>query len=261
VIGVGVATVFSQMVSCVLTLRCLRKTEGAYRFDIRRLKICPVILKQILQVGLPTGIQTVVISFSNVLLQTSVNSLGADAMAGYTAAGNVQGFLYVSCNSITQACMTFTSQNYGANKPDRIRKVLINALGLELAVTGVMGTLALVFGETILGIYTTDPNVVYYGMEVAKMTFGLYFICGIMDCVPGALRGLGHATATMIVTVLGTVGFRIIWIFFVFPMNRTLHFLFINYPASWTLTAILQSAMFLYVFRKERALMEQKIVS
>ena len=126
VAGVAIATIFSQFISCVLVLRCLNKTDASYQLRFSKLKIKGYYLKQIFQVGIPAGIQSTVINFSNALLQSSVNSFGSTAMAGYTAANNILGFLYASINSVTQACMSFTSQNYGVRKFKRMDKVLID---------------------------------------------------------------------------------------------------------------------------------------
>ena len=181
-----------------------------------------------------------VINFSNVLLQSSVNSFGSIAMAGYTAANNVLGFLYTSVNSVTQACMSFTSQNYGVGKYKRMDKVLIDCLILSSGMALVMGGGAYLFGTEILQIYTGDPEVIRCGMEILSITTVPYFLCGIMDLFPGALRGMGCSAVPMILSVIGTVGTRIVWIFGIFPQHRSLYVLFISYPGSWIITIIMQ---------------------
>ena len=250
VAGVAIATVISQMVSWVLVLGCLYKTESSYQLRFSKLCIKKVYLKQIFQVGVPAGIQSTVINFSNVLLQSSVNSFGSTAMAGYTAANNIFGFLYVSVNSITQACMSFTSQNYGVGKLKRMDRVLVDCLILSTIVPLVLGSLAYIFGPQILSIYTSDADVMSYGMEILAFTTIPYVFCGIMDLFPGALRGMGYSTVPMILSIIGTVGLRIVWIAWLFPINRTLTFLFISYPASWILTIIMQAICFYFVRRK-----------
>ena len=154
VAGVGIATVFSQMVSCVLVLTCLCRTDGSYKLSFSKLSIKGYYLKQIFQVGIPAGIQSTVINFSNALLQSSVNSFGSTAMAGYTAANNILGFLYVSINSVTQACMSFTSQNFGVGKYKRMDRVLIDCMILSVSVALVLGCGAYFFGAELLQIYT-----------------------------------------------------------------------------------------------------------
>ena len=224
VAGVAIATVVSQAISCVLVLRCLYKSEGSY--------------------------QSTVINFSNVLLQSSVNSFGSIAMAGYTAANNVLGFLYTSVNSVTQACMSFTSQNYGVGKYKRMDKVLIDCLILSSGIALVMGGGAYLFGTEILQIYTGDPEVIRCGMEILSITTVPYFLCGIMDLFPGALRGMGCSAVPMILSVIGTVGTRIVWIFGIFPQHRSLYVLFISYPGSWIITIIMQVICYLIVRKK-----------
>ena len=250
VAGVGIATVVSQMVSCILVLRCLYKSEGSYQLRFSKLTIKTRYLGQIFAVGVPAGIQSTVINFSNVLLQSSVNSFGSVAMAGYTAANNVLSFLYVSVNSVTQACMSFTSQNYGVHKFKRMDRVLVDCLILSVSVALALGSVAYFFGPEILQIYTEEPDVIASGMEILAYTTLTYFLCGIMDLFPGALRGMGHSGVPMILSILGTVGTRIVWIFGIFPSHRSLGVLFWSYPISWILTIIMQVICFCFVRRK-----------
>ena len=240
VAGVAIGTVASQMISCVLVIRCLCKTESSYQLRFSRLAIKSVYLKRIFQVGIPAGIQSTVINFSNAMLQSSVNSFGSTAMAGYTAANNVMGFLYAAVNAVTQACMSFTSQNYSVRKPKRMDRVLVDCMILSVGVSVVFGVGAYVFGSKILKIYTTDAEVIQCGLEILSITTVPYFLCGIMDLIPGALRGMGHSAVPMILSVIGTVGTRIIWIYLIFPQHRSLYFLFISYPGSWIATILLQ---------------------
>ena len=250
VAGVAIATVVSQMISCVLVLRCLYRSEGSYQLRFSRLTLKWVYLKQIFQVGIPAGLQSTVINFSNALLQSSVNSFGSVAMAGYTAANNIFGFLYAAANSVTQACMSFTSQNYGVGKLKRMDKVLIHCMILTVGISLTLGCGAYVFGPELLKIYTDEAEVIRCGMEILSFTTVPYFFCGIMDLSPGALRGMGHSAVPMILSVIGTVGMRIIWIFMIFPAHRSLEVLFISYPASWIATIILQVGCFLIVRKK-----------
>ena len=250
VAGVAIATVISQLISCFLVLRCLCRSESSYRLQFSKLMIRGIYFKQILQVGLPAGIQSTVINFSNVLLQSSVNSFGSIAMAGYTAANNIFGFLYVSVNSITQACMSFTSQNYGVGRHKRMDRVLLDCLILSVVVSGVLGGSAYLFGPQLLTIYTKDPQVIACGVEILLYTTVTYFLCGIMDLFPGALRGMGHSAVPMIFSVIGTVGMRIFWIYLIFPAHRSLSVLFISYPASWIFTIIMQVICFFLVRKK-----------
>ena len=253
VAGVGIGTVISQLISCVLVLRCLYKSEGCYQLRFSKLRIQKVYLRQIFQVGIPAGIQSTVINFSNALLQSSVNSFGSTAMAGYTAANNILGFLYASVNAVTQACMSFTSQNYGVGKYKRMDRVLINCLILSVVISGVLGCGSYAFGTEILKVYTEDPKVIQCGLEILSMTTVSYFLCGIMDLFPGALRGMGRSGVPMILSIIGTVGTRIVWIFMLFPQHRSLKFLFISYPASWLFTIVMQVICFYFVRKQVHA--------
>ena len=250
VAGVAIGTVSSQMVSCILVLRCLYRSEGAYQLRFSKLTIKWIYLKHIFAVGIPAGIQSTVINFSNAMLQSSVNSFGDTAMAGYTAANNILGFLYAAINAVTQACMSFTSQNYSVGKQKRMDRVLLDCGLLSVGVSLVLGVGAWAFGSQVLRIYTTDAEVIACGLEILSITTVPYFLCGIMDLIPGALRGMGHSAVPMILSVIGTVGTRIIWIYGFFPHNRSLFFLFISYPGSWIATILMQTVCFWFVRKK-----------
>ena len=250
VLGVAIATVVSQVISCVLVLKCLCKTESSYKLHFSQLKIHKKYLGPLFRIGLPAGLQSLVINFSNVLLQSSVNSLGDIAMAGYTAAHTIIGFLYVSANSFTQTCMSFMSQNYGVKNKKRMDKVLLDCTLLSAGTMFVMGTAVYIFGEGILKMYTDSAEVIQCGMQVFMYTTTTYFIFALMDLLPGALRAWGYSIVPMIMSVVGTVGARVFWIYCVFPFHRTLDFLFISYPLSWVVTLVMQ-AFYLYYVRKK----------
>ena len=253
VAGVAIGTIVSQFVSSVLVLYCLSKADTSYKLCFNKLAIDKEYMLQIFQVGIPAGIQSTVINISNAMLQSSVNSFGSIAMAGYTAANNILGFLYVSVNSITKACMRFTSQNYAVGKQKRMDRVLIDCLFLTTAVALVMGSASYIFGTQILGIYTSNSEVIKSGLEIISITTIPYFLCGIMDLFPGALRGMGYSTVPMILSIIGTVGVRIIWIYGLFPSHRSLFFLFISYPGSWIATIIMQAICYMFVRNKVKA--------
>lgn len=259
VAGVAIGTVTSQMISSILVLRCLYKSEGSYQFRFSGLSVKSVHLKRIFQVGIPAGIQTTVINFSNALLQSSVNSFGATAMAGYTAANNIIGFLYAAVNAVTQACMSFTSQNYGVRKAKRMDRVLLDCIILSAAVAAVLGIGAYIFGSRLLNIYTADREVIQCGLEILSITTVPYFLCGIMDLLPGALRGMGYSAVTMVLSVIGTVGTRILWIYGFFPHHRSLYFLFISYPGSWIITIIMQGICFMIVRKRCHSLLNAAV--
>lgn len=250
VAGVAIATVISQIISCVLVLRCLCQSESSYQLRFSRLMLKPYYLLRIFQVGIPAGLQSTIINFSNVLLQSSVNYFGATAMAGYTAANNLLSFLYTSVNSVSQACMSFTSQNYGAGKYKRMDKVLLDCIILTTGLGLLLGCSFYVFGPQILSIYTNDPEVIQCGMEILSYTTITYFLCALMDLFPGAMRGMGHSAIPMVLSVIGTVGTRIVWIFGIFPSHRSLDILFISYPVSWIFSVLLQVFCFFLIRKK-----------
>ena len=247
VAGVAIGTIVSQLISSILVLRCLYTSNTSYRLYFSKLGIKTQYLKQIFQVGIPAGIQSTVINLSNALLQSSVNSFGSVAMAGYTAANNIFGFLYMSVNAVTQSCMSFTSQNYGVKELKRMDRVLLDCMFLSVGVALTLGGGAYFFGPELLKIYTSDADVIRCGVEVLAFTTVPYFCCGIMDLLPGALRGMGYSGVPMILSIIGTVGTRIVWIFGLFPAHRSLSFLFISYPVSWILTILMQAVCFCFV--------------
>lgn len=250
VLGVGIATVVSQMISCILVLRCLMKVDGSYRLHISRLTIKFPYLKQMFKIGLPAGIQSLVINFSNVLLQSSVNSFGEFAMAGYTAANNVFGFMYATANSFTQTCMSFMSQNYGVRNWERMRRVLKDCIILSVGTMLVVGWCVYGFRSQILSIYTSEPESIKCGAEVFLYTTSTYFVFNIMDLLPGAMRGFGRSTVPMILSVIGTVGTRIFWIYCVFPYHHALDVLFVSYPLSWIITVVMQLVYFIFAWNR-----------
>lgn len=241
VAGVAIATVISQVLSCSLVVRLLIKTDGPYHLDLKKLRINWCILGDMLRIGVPAGLQSMLINFSNVLIQSSVNSFGSLAMAGYAAALNVNSLLYMAVNAITQACLNFTSQNYGVGNTKRIDHIILLCVAMDLVIGTVLGVLSTVFGESILGIYSTDSHVIAYGMEDIIAICLPYALCGVMDTLPGAIRGMNYSTIPMFITLTGVCLFRIFWIYTIFPMHRTLTNLFLSFPASWIITIIMQT--------------------
>lgn len=236
VAGVALATVLSQCVSAALIILCLIRSQGAVRLERRYLKIHGDRMKEILQTGLPAGIQGSVFSISNVLIQSSINSFGSVVMAGSAAAANIEGFVYVAMNAFYQAAISFTGQNVGGQRYERIGKTLLVCEGYVIGVGILLSTIALTFATPLLSIYTDDPTVVQYGITRMHYICATYFICGMMDTVVGSLRGMGSSFVPMITSLLGACAFRVIWIFTVFAANRSLETLYISYPISWVLT-------------------------
>ena len=250
VAGVAIATVISEGVSCVLILLCLKHETGAIRLYFNRIKINPSKCIDIMKIGLPAGLQGCIFSISNVLIQSSVNSFGSTVMAGNTAASNIEGFVYVSMNSLHQTCISFTSQNFGAGKFKRIKKVLINCLVI-VAITGlVLGNSAYFFGKYLLSAYNNEAEVISYGLIRLSIISTMYFLCGLMDVMVGAMRGIGYSILPMIVSLVGACGLRIVWIYTVFVKFRTLDILFISYPVTWTITFLSHLVCYYIVTRR-----------
>ena len=240
VAGVAIATVASQVVSMVLVMLCLIHSSGPLHLDLKKLRVSWAELKEILRVGLPAGLQGSLFSISNVLIQSSVNSFGSIAMAGNTAASNLEGFVYTSMNSIYQADLTFASQNYGARKPGRVRRVMWVCLGTVTVIGLTMGTLFYLLGEPLLAIYGGEREVWEFGLLRLGVIMPTYFLCGCMDTMVGQLRGVGCSVIPMIVSLAGACLFRIVWILTVFaqPQWHSLEMLYVSYPISWGLTFI-----------------------
>lgn len=240
VAGVAIATVISQSISAFLIVRCMCKEEGGIHLELKELHIYGNKFKSILKIGLPASFQGIVFSISNVIIQSSVNSFGAIVVAGNSAAANIEGFVWVAMNAFHQAAITFTSQNVGAGKYERINKILYAAQGSVLMVGLVLGNLALFFGDTLLGMYSSSAEVIQAGMMRLNVVSRTYALCGMMDVMVGSLRGMGYSVMPMIVSLIGACGTRLFWIFTFFKMEQfhTITSLYMTYPVSWILTLL-----------------------
>ena len=252
VAGVALATIISQYTSAALVIRCMMRSDTAYKLSLRELRIYRNKLSQILRIGLPAGVQGAVFSISNVLIQASINSFGSIAVAGNTAASNIEGFVYTSMNAIYQASTNFTSQNVGARKTERIVPVLFSCLMIVTAVGVVLGGAATLFGRQLLGIYSSDPEVIQYGLGRLHVVCLTYFLCGLMDTACGSIRGLGYSIAPTIVSLTGACGLRIVWIYTLFRMDHTLFNLYLSYPVSWLVTFLIHMICFMFFYRAWR---------
>lgn len=252
VAGVATATVASQVVSAVLIVRCLMQSEGIYRLNLHELKLHRKKLVRIVQIGLPAGLQGAVFSLSNVLIQSSVNSFGSVAMAGNTAAGNIEGFVYTSMNAIYQTALSFTSQNVGGGRQDRIPKIIFQCMAIVIVIGAVMGNLAYLCGPFLLGIYSSDPEVIQFGMSRMQIICQWYFLCGIMDVAVGILRGLGYSVIPMLVSLTGACGLRVLWIFTVFAWKHSLFVLYLSYPITWIVTFTVHLICLLVIWKRKK---------
>ncbi|MBR1861705.1 MAG: MATE family efflux transporter [Lachnospiraceae bacterium] len=251
VAGVALATIISQGLSAFLIIRCLILSDGAYKLVISKLHINKDKLLRMVQIGLPAGVQGVLFSISNVIIQSSVNSFDDTIIvAGNTTGQNIEGFVYMAMNAFSQTALSFSGQNYGARKYDRIAKVLGISLACVSIVGLTMGNLSVLFGRPLLSLYTDDPNVVSYGLLRITYICTLYFLCGTMDVASGVMRGMGYSILPTIVSLTGACIFRIIWIFTVFTRFHSLEVLYSSYPISWFLTTAVHLICFMVVYNK-----------
>lgn len=253
--GVALATAISQAVSAILVLCALAKRTDACCLDIKKVRIHGKALLKILKIGLPAGLQSSLFSISNVIIQSSVNSFGETYISGSAASGSIEGFCYIAMNSFQQTAMNFCGQNYGAGDIKRVKRITWICLLTVAAVGFILGNLIYLFGESLLGIYIVDSEAaIKCGMERMKYMLIPYFLCGIMDTVTGAMRGIGYSFIPMIVSIIGVCGMRIVWIYTVFarPEYHSFAGLFISYPISWLLTFMVIFIAFVIVINKKQ---------
>lgn len=248
VAGVAIATAASQVVSAALVVRSLMKRQDACRLVLRDLRIYPDKLMTIVRVGLPAGLQGAVFSISNVLIQSSINSFGSVAMEGNTAAGNLEGFIYNVMNAFYHTSLTFTGQNVGARKPERIPRIALTCIALSMAISLTLSGLMYLFREPLLAIYRPDaPEAVAYGSLRMSIIVLTYFLCGIMEVFTGSLRGMGASLTPMLISLVGACVTRVIWIYTVFAAVPTLQVLYSCYPVSWLFTILMQIVAFFVI--------------
>lgn len=240
VLGVGLATAISQIVSAALTVRCLMKESSGIKLILKELSVDKSKLLRMIQIGLPAGFQGMLFSLANTFIQSSVNSFGTTVIAGNSASANIEGFAFTAMNSFHQASLSFTGQNVGARKEERLNKILITAIGYVLAVGLFFALIYNVFGTTLLGLYTKSPDVIEAGMKRLVIIATSYAICGMMDVVVGSLRGMGYSLVPMFVSVLGICALRLVWLATVFkiPEYHTPEMIYYTYPLSWTVTLV-----------------------
>ena len=250
--GVAWATVISQYLSAALTVICLVRCEGAIRLNIRRVRIDGQKLKSIVKIGLPAGLQSLLFSVSNVLIQSALNSFGSVMLAASSASGNVEGLVGTCTNAYYNAAVSFSGQNMGAGKHGRIDTVAKVCTALIFATWLVLGGGVILFGRPLLYLYTSEAAVVDLGMQRLVIMMGVYFSCGIMNVFPGLTRGMGYSILPMICTLIGNCLLRIVWLGTVFTWYPTMAVLFACYPVTWTLAGIGQVGCFLYARRRIR---------
>ncbi len=248
--GVGIATVISQILSAGLVLWYLETKCPELGFSIRRIRFYGKHIVKIMKIGIPAGIQGTVFSISNVIVQSSVNGFGDAVVAGNAAASNIGDLVFVVMNAVHQAMITFVGQNVGAGKLERVKKTILTGC-FQVTVIGIFfSALLWVLGNPLLHLYTTEPEVLGYGILRLKYILPFYFACGIMDVFVGAQRGMGTSLVPMFASILGVCGIRIVWIFTLFASIHTLEMLYLSYPASWVATAFIQGILCIWVYQK-----------
>lgn len=251
VAGVALATVISEAVSAVLVWMALVKETDATHLDVKKLKLEATYAWDIMRVGVPAGIQGMVFSLSNVVIQSSINSFDSSVIvAGNSAAMNIEEFVYIGMMAFTQATITFTSQNIGAKRYDVIKKILWVTLILTVISSFILGFLVWFFGVPFLNLYTNDPAVIEAGM--VRLTYVALFLSlnGLLDAFVCSMRGMGYSTLPTVVMILGICGVRLVWLWTVFPVIRTLKVIYLCFPISWAITSGIQAALWYILHRR-----------
>ena len=262
VAGVAIATVISQVISVFLVMRCLLRFDGWAKISLRQIRLYRSEAVQMMQIGLPAGLQSMLFNISNVMVQSAVNSFGADVVAANTASGNIGNFTYTAQNSVYHAAITFTSQNLGARRYDRIDRIFWGSCAAVCIIGVPLSLLSTVFGPQLLGIYIarSDPAydvIIQNGVIRNYYVIAPYILCGLMDTTCGMVRGLGRAWLPMLVSLTGACLLRIVWIWTFFRWTHTLEMLYISYPISWIVTAAVHAVCYFVIWKKLRAKLEQ----
>lgn len=237
--GVAIATVISNLISSIILLIKLLRTDQLIHLDIHELRFDSTVFKKIMRIGLPSGIQSAVFAVANIVIQAAINSLGTVVIAASSAAFNIEIFAYYVMNAFSQACTTFTGQNYGARQLKRCRKVLLLCIIEDAIATASAIALVLFFGKSLLAIFNSDPQVVNIGYTRLMTVFFAYIFSMLYENMSGYLRGFGISLLPAILTVIGVCGVRLLWIFTVFPAHRTFQTIMLVYPVSLATTAVL----------------------
>ena len=251
--GVAIATIISQFISSILVLKRLSSADGAIKLEIKKMKIYKQRLLRILRIGVPSAIQTSCFCFSNIVIQSSINSLGTAVVVGTTAAGNYEAFIAVAMNAFAQTAITFVAQNLGAKQPKRITKAVLVCCLCGTTVSIVLNALQLIFREPLLSVFIVDnEEAIRQGIIKMFATCPLHFVCGILDVFMGANQGLGVSVSPTIIQLAGTCGLRLVWVATVFKhaVENRAFTLFIIYPITWTVTLFATMTLFFYMKKK-----------
>ena len=252
VAGVGWATVISQCFAAGAVLIILVREKDEFKLDFKKLSINTHIFAKIVKIGLPAGFQGIMFSFSNVIIQSSVNLFGAVTIAGNAAAVNLEGFVYTAMNGFSQGTLTFCSQNMGAGKTERIKKVVLVSQACIIVIGAVLGGLFLLFRNQLVGIFSSSPEVIQAGVRRFWVIMTTYYLCGMMDGLSNSIRGIGHSLTPVITSLCGACIYRIIWIFTVFqlPQFHNVYCIYVTYPISWILTFVANMIFYRHYMKK-----------
>ncbi|MCR5047259.1 MAG: MATE family efflux transporter [Treponema sp.] len=255
VAGVGLATSVSQYIATILIIICLVREEDEFKLEFKKICLKASVVASILKIGIPNVIQNILFTFSNTVIQASINSFGADVMSGNAAAGNIESFCWTAMISVEQAGMSFVSQNFGAGNFKRVKESIFKTLALICATGLFFGELTVLFARPLLEIYTSYPASIAEGIIRLRILCGPYILCGIMSSIAADMRGLGHAIEPSIIVLLGACGTRLLWIFTAFqtPRFHTTAWLLFTYPASWAITGLVLAIFLIRIFKQEKA--------
>lgn len=251
VAGAALATILSQYLSAFLILRALARTEGCYGLRREKLRLDPAMTRSILGLGVPAGCQNAIFALANLFIQASINTFDTVVVSGNAAAANADPLVYDVMAAFYTACASFMSQNYGAGKPERVKKSYFISLGYSFGIGAALGLSLVVFGQAFLSLFTTEPAVAEAGMQ-RLLVMGLsYPISAFMDCTIAASRGLGRTIVPTFIVIMGSCVFRVIWVYTVFAFFGTLLSLYLLFVCSWTITAIAEGVYFVHIYKEQ----------
>ncbi len=250
VAGAAIATITSQAVSAILTMRALMRTEECYKFVIKKLRVDFPLLGRILRIGFPAGIQSMMYSISNLLIQANINALGTDTMAAWTAFGKVDSIIWMVMGAFSVSVTTFVGQNWGAGKVDRVKTSIRTGMVVELLSTLIMSGVILLTGQHLIRLFTQDEGVIAISLMIMHCNVPLYVSFVPIDLLSGGMRGMGNSLAPMLIICFGVCIFRVVWLFTAVPLNNNIITIVLSYPISWILTSIVMIIYYLHWSKK-----------
>ena len=239
VAGAALATIFSQAVSAVLVVLTLARSNYAYRLELRKIRFHMDLLGRIVRIGLPAGLQSVMYSLSNVIIQASVNGFGTDILAAWTAYGKLDGLYWMTVNAFGVAITTFVGQNFGAQRYDRVKKSVRACLGMTVLATAIISTVLLLFGETLYRLFSDDSEVIRLGLVILRLLVPTYLTYICIEVLAGAVRGAGDSLIPTLITLCGVCLLRVVWVMAIAPAYNSITFMLLSYPITWSITSLL----------------------